>query len=145
MDNLLLDNKTMRPIRYGIGTLLILAATGYFLANRQDLDALGYVIILSFFLSSIAHFTNDFGTSNSSIKVVVSGLEIKWYNAYRKKVVTASEIKSILIKKDQVLIERKDTKAIKLPVKNYELAQRSSVFNLFKQYSEANGIGIRYE
>lgn len=145
MENLLLDNKVMRPIRYVIGTLLILAATGYFLANRRDLDVLGYVIIVSFFLSSLAHFTNDFGTNFSRIKVIDSGLEIKWFNIYRKKKVTAVEIKSILIKKDYVLIDRKDNKAIKLPVKNYEIVQRSSVFDLFRKFAEANGIGIRYE
>jgi hypothetical protein len=145
MDNLLLDNKVMRPIRYGIGTLLILAATGYFLANRKDLDALGYVILISFFLSSLGHFTNDFGTNYSRIKVIGSSLEIKWFNTFRKKEVTAAEIKSILIKKDYLLIDRKDSKAIKLPVKNYEVAQRSSVFNLFRQFAEANGIGISHE
>jgi hypothetical protein len=145
MDNLLLDNKVMRPIRYGIGTLLILAATGYFLANRKDLDALGYVILISFFLSSLGHFTNDFGTNYSRIKVIGSSLEIKWFNTFRNKEVAAAEIKSILIKKDYVLIDRKDRKAIKLPVKNYEIAQRSSVFNLFRQFAEANGIGISHE
>jgi hypothetical protein len=145
MENLLLDNKVMRPIRYGIGTLLILAATGYFLANRKDLDALGYVILISFFLSSLGHFTNDFGTNYSRIKVIGSSLEIKWFNTFRKKEVTAAEIKSILIKKDYVLIDIKDSKAIKLPVKNYEVAQRSSVFNLFRQFAEANGIGIHNE
>jgi hypothetical protein len=145
MDNLLLDNKAMRPIRYGIGTLLILAATGYFLANRKDLDALGYVILISFFLSSLGHFTNDFGTNYTRIKVIGSSLEIKWFNTFRNKEVAAAEIKSILIKKDYVLIDRKDKKAIKLPVKNYEVAQRSSVFNLFRQFAEANGIGIHHE
>lgn len=145
MDNLLLDNKVMRPIRYGIGTLLILAATGYFLANRKDLDAVGYIILVSFFLSSLGHFTNDFGTNYSRIKVIGSRLEIKWFNTFRVKKVTASEIKSILIKKDYVQIDRKERKAIKLPVKNYEVAQRSSVFNLFRQFAEGNGIDIRYE
>jgi hypothetical protein len=145
MDNLLLDNKVMRPIRYGIGTLLIIAAVGYFLANRKDLDALGYIIIVSFILSSLAHFTNDYGTNFSRIKVIDSGLEIKWFNTFRKREITTAEIKSIIIKKEYVLIERKDSKAIKLPVKNYEVAQRSSVFNLFRQFAEANGIGIRYE
>ena len=145
MDNLFLDNKPQRAIRYGIGILLILAATAYFLANRKDLDALGYIIIAAFFLSSLGHFTNDFGTNYSRIKVIGSGLEIKWYNTLLKKDVTASEIKSILIKKDYVLIDRKDRKAIKLPVKSYEVPQRSSVFQLFRQFAETNGIGIRYE
>ena len=83
-----------------------------------------------------AYFLSSSGANTSTVQVGEGSVKIKWMNWLRFKIIQDPEIEKITIAKLQIVIYRKGSKPVKLPLDFFELDQKKEVYSYFIELSK---------
>ena len=116
-------------ILFGIITLIIR------LEDKSD-----WMRSIPFCLIGIIYFTPLMGSEKSQIEICEGCLKIIWVNWIRKVTVLDSEIESIVLAKNGVIIKRRDKKPLKISFVYTEKEKRAEVYKFFTDYAQLKNL-----
>jgi hypothetical protein len=140
MENLVIKPGTQLFGRKTIGLLWILIAIIMIIARRDSLSGTVWLESVIFVLIGIITMTPLSGAEKSQIEVFDDCLKIIWSNWYRKVTVMDSEIESILLAENGVLIRRKNKKDLKIQLYFMNRDQKKKVFEFFTEYAKLKNL-----
>jgi hypothetical protein len=140
MENLVIKPGTQLFGRKTIGLLWILIAIIMIIARRDSLSGTVWLESVIFVLIGIITMTPLSGAEKSQIEVCDDCLKIIWSNWYRKVTVMDSEIESILLAENGVLIRRKNKKDLKIQLYFMNRDQKKKVFDFFTEYAKLKNL-----
>jgi len=136
MNDLQLEIKAFRKFRIWIGVISILGGVVYFIYQFRDLNILALLLSIVWIIMGLQHLTNDFGANKIQVKTTDSGLEIRWAGFRRNRIVKAEDIENISFNRHYVTINRKNERPIMLALRNFEVSQKTVVYNYFTEIAE---------
>ena len=142
MNKLILDNKPWKYIRIGIGILSLIAGFSYFLANRENLIRLDYLLTLGFSITGLIHITNDFGMQKTALRQCENSLIIKWINKFKTQEILYAQIESIYLKKTEVIINQKNHKILKLRLLIFRTDQKRAIYEFFINLAKMQNLDL---
>ena len=80
------------------------------------------------------------GSEKSQIEICEGCLKIIWVNWIRKVTVLDSEIESIVLAKNGVIIKRRDKKPLKISFVYTEKEKRAEVYKFFTDYAQLKNL-----
>jgi uncharacterized membrane protein YobD (UPF0266 family) len=95
---------------------------------------------ISFFLIGIMFFTTLMGSEKSQIEICEGCLKIIWVNWIRKITVLDSEIESIILAKNGILIKRRDKKPLKINFYSLKKEQKEQTYKFFIEYAQLKNL-----
>lgn len=125
-----------------IGSIWILAGITFLitgLLKKEPLDSGDWIRDLAFCIIGILFFTPVVGYDNAIVEICDSCLKIRWIFWYRWVTVSESEIDSILLARNGVLIRRKDQKPVKINLYSLDKKQKEQVYRFFTDYAHEKG------
>jgi len=140
MENLVIKPGNQLLGRKTIGLLWILIAVIMIIARRDTLSGKIWMESAIFCLIGIITMTPLSGSEKSQIEVCDGCLKIIWTNWYRKITVMDSEIESILLAENGILIRRKNKKDLKIQLYLMNKDQKKTVFDFFAEYAKLKNL-----
>ncbi len=138
-----MENLSIRTSNHKIiGTMWILAGITFLvigLLKKEPLETDVWIRDLGFCLIGILFFTPVVGNDNSVVELGDGFLMIRWINRYRWITVPESEIESILLARNGVLIRRKNQKPVKISLYYIDKKQKDQVYKFFTDYAHEKG------
>jgi hypothetical protein len=136
MENLVIKPGNQLIGRKTIGFLWILIAIIMIIARRDSLSGTAWIESIIFCLIGIITMTPLSGAEKSQIEVCDDCLKILWTNWYHRVTVMDSEIESILLAENGVLIRRKNKKDLKIQLYLMNKDQKKLVYDFFTEYAQ---------
>lgn len=138
MENLIIKNSSrkMAGVVWIVGGLviLILGITG-----KEPLEFWDWMKPLLFCLIGLIFFTPIVGSDDAKVEICDGYLKVRWVNWYRDVTIMESEIESIILARNGVMIKRKDKKPLKIKFHLIEKSQREYVYRFFTDYAHQKG------
>ena len=139
-----MENLIIRPGRFlnrkMIGVFWILIAILPLIIVKGSLDKGDWMTSIAFFLMGVIFFTPLVGPDKPQIEICEGGLKIIWTNWIRKVMVQDSEIESIILAKNGVMIKRKDKRPLKITFYLIEKEQKTQVYKCFIEYAQLKNL-----
>jgi len=88
----------------------------------------------------VIFFTPLVGPDKPQIEICEGGLKIIWTNWIRKVMVQDSEIESIFLAKNGVMIKRKDKRPLKITFYLIEKEQKTQIYKFFIEYAQLKNL-----
>lgn len=117
----------------GIG-LLIIGILG-----KEPLEFWDWMKPIIFCLLGILFFTPLVGSDEAKVEICEGCLKVIWVNWFRTVRVLESEIESIILAKNGVMIMRKDMKPLKIKFHLIDKKQRDQAYRFFTDYAHLKG------
>lgn len=138
MENLVIknSNRKLAGIIWIAGGIILLIAG---LASKEPQDFWDWMKPVIFCLIGIILFTPLVGSDKAKIEVCEGSLKVRWINWYRSVTVRESEIESIILAKNGIMIRRKDNKPLKIKFYLIEKDQKELVYRFFTEYAHEKG------
>ena len=135
MENLIFKPRKWKGIsaRKLIGGMWILGGILYFIIGSMGKG--DWMRSIPSCLIGIIFFTPLGGSEKSQIEICEGCLKIIWVNWFRKITVWESEIESIILAKNGVMIKRKDKRPLKINFISIEKEKRVQVYTFFTEYA----------
>jgi hypothetical protein len=140
-----MQNFTIEPWKWKwistrrlIGGIWILAGILYFIKGSMDNG--DWIRSVSYCLIGIIFFTPLLGSEKSQIEICEGCLKIIWVNWIRKVTVLDSEIESIILAKNGILIKRKDKKPLKINFYYLKKEQKAQAYDFFIEYARLKNL-----
>jgi hypothetical protein len=105
-----------------------------------SVDKSDWIRSITFFLIGIFFFTPLVGSEKSQIEICEGCLKIIWVTWIRKITLLDSEIESIILAKNGVVIKRKDKRPLKINFYYIEKEKRTQVYKFFSEYAQLKGL-----
>ena len=134
MENLIIKNSNRKLV----GLIWILGGIGLLVARiiRNEVSDFSDLINpVMFCLLGIILMTPLAGYDKAKIEIFDQGLRIRWVNWYRKVTVLESDIESIILASNGVLIKKKDGKSLKIKFYLLDKNQKELVYKFFTEYA----------
>lgn len=125
-----------------VGAMWILAGITFLvigLLKEEPLETGEWIRNLAFCLIGIVFFTPLVGHDKAVVESGDGCLKIRWILWYRWVTVSESEIDSILLARNGVLIRRKDQKPVKINLYSLDKKQKEQVYKFFTDYAHGKG------
>ena len=139
-----MENLIIRPRRFLnrkiIGVFWILIAILPLIIVKGSLDKGDWMTSITFFLMGVIFFTPLMGPDKPQIEICEGGLKIIWTNWIRKVMVLDSEIESIILVKNGVMIKRKDKSPLKIKFYALEKEQKAQAYKFFIEYAQLKNL-----
>jgi len=119
MENFIISQNKKISGKKAAGAVWILFGIGRLIFVKGSLDKWDWMTSIAFFLMGIIFFTPLVGPDKPQIEICEGGLKIFWTNWIRKVMVLDSEIESIILAKNGVMIKRKDKRPLKITFLSY--------------------------
>ena len=134
MENLIIrnSNRKLGGIAWILGGIVLLIAA---LASKEPLDFWDWMRPVVFCLLGVLFLTPLAGYDSATVEIYDGGLKIRWINWYRKVTVPESEIESIVLASNGVMIKRKDKKPLKIKFYLIDKKQKEQVYKFFTDYA----------
>jgi uncharacterized membrane protein YobD (UPF0266 family) len=136
MENLIIKYRSQFLNRKVIGGIWILFGIVLLIIEKDSLDRGDWMRSIAFCLIGVIHFTPLIGSSISQIEIGEEFLKIIWLNWIQKVTVQDSEIESIILAENGVLINRKSKKPLKIKFFMMDKDQKERVYEFFTVYSQ---------
>ncbi|MCX6302119.1 MAG: hypothetical protein NTW82_08030 [Bacteroidia bacterium] len=140
MENLIIEPKKQLLGKKGLGVFWILFGIVLVIFGKDSLDKWRWMTSITFCLIGVIHFTPLAGSDKSQIEICEGCLKITWINWIRKITVLDSEIESILLAKNGVIIKRKDKRPLKIEFYFIEKEQKAQVYKFFTEYAQQKNL-----
>jgi hypothetical protein len=142
MDNLIIKSNQLFS-RKVIGIFWILFGIISFvfvITGKSPMDNGDWMRFIGFCLIGVIVFSPLSGSDKSQIEICEGCLKIIWQGWIRKVTVLDSEIESIILAKDGVLIKRKDKRPLKIKLFLQNRQQKNQVFEFFTEYAREKNL-----
>ena len=136
MENLIIKNRGQLISRKAIGAIWISLGIIVLIMEKDSLGRGDWLRSIAFWLIGLIHFTPLIGSSISQIEIGEGSLKILWLNWIRKVTVQDSEIESIVLAVNGIIIKRKDKKTVKIKFLVMDKSQKNQVYEFFTQYAQ---------
>jgi hypothetical protein len=136
MENLSIKHNSHAVLRKVLGVIAFICGTIWIIISISTPKPLNIILGVFWTLMGVAYFTTATGSNMSSVQIGEGFIKIKWMNWLRSKVIQDSEIEKITLTKLQILIDRKGSKQVKLPIDFFELEQKKEVYSYFIELSK---------
>ena len=143
MENLLIEHKGQAVSRKIVGGIWILYAVVSLVIELDSLEAWDWLKSIAFFIIGIIFFTPLAGSNKSQIKICEGCLKIIWITWIRKVTILETEIESILLAKNGILINREGKKAVKLFLNLMGKEQKKQVYSFFTEYAHQKNFVLK--
>ena len=121
-----------------VGALWILGGLGLLIIRiirKEMVDFGDWITPLVFCICGVVFLTPLAGSDKAKIEIDDQCLRIKWVNWYRTITVMESEIESIILARNGVMIKRKDIKPLKIKFYLIDKKQKDQVYKFFTDYA----------
>ena len=125
----LISRKIIGGLWIFLGIILLFIRKGSF-AEKDWVEFILFCVI------GILFFTPLAGSVKSEIEVCEGCLKIIWINWILKVTVQDSEIESILLAENGIMIKRKDKRPLKIKFYLLDKEQKDQVFEFFTEYAQ---------
>jgi hypothetical protein len=139
MENLIIKSRKLLN-RNTVGGLWILFGIVLLIIGKDSLDTVHWMTSIGFCLIGVIHFTPLAGSDISQIEIGDGCLKIIWITWIRKITVLDSEIESITLAANGILIKRKDKRPLKINFYLIEKEQKVQVYNFFTEYAQLKNL-----
>ena len=134
MENLVFKNSSKKIvgalwILFGVVKLTIK------LVRKEVSDTSDWIDSVMFCLFGVLFFTPVVGSDKVKIEIGDECLRIRWVNWLRTVTVMESEIESIILARNGVMIKRKDNKPLKIIFNFIDKKQKEQVYRFFTDYA----------
>jgi uncharacterized membrane protein YobD (UPF0266 family) len=134
-----MENLILKPGKFNgrkaAGVFWILYAIIRLIIVKDPLDNSDWMISIAFCLIGVISFTPLAGSHKSQIEICDGCLKIIWTGWIRKVTVPESEIESIVLAKNGVMIKRKDKRPLKIKFYLNEKEHKDQIYNFFIEYA----------
>lgn len=134
MENLIIKPRQLIS-RKIIGGLWIVIGIILLFIGKGSLSEKDWTRPIMFWLIGIIFFTPLAGSVKSQIEIGEGCLKIIWINWILKVTVQDSEIDSIILAENGVIIKRKDKRPVKIKFYLLNKEQKNQVFDFFTEYA----------
>jgi uncharacterized membrane protein YobD (UPF0266 family) len=134
MENLIIKPRQLIS-RKIVGGLWILLGIILLFIRKGSLSEKDWMASILFCVIGIISFTPLAGSVKSQIEIEEGCLKIIWINWILKVTVLDSEIESIILAENGVLIKRKDKRPLKIKFYLLDGEQKNQVFEFFTKYA----------
>ncbi len=135
MEDLIIRPKHMLVTNKTVGGMWILLGLITIVIGRDSLDKSDWIRSALFCVIGALFLTPVVGSQKSKIEILDGGMRILWYTWIRKVTVQDTEIESIILAKNGVMIKRKDKKPLKIKLHLFEKDEKKKVFDFFSEYA----------
>jgi hypothetical protein len=136
MENLSIKHNSHAVLRKVLGVIAFLCGIIWIIISIGTPKPLNIILGIFWTLMGFAYFLSSSGANTSTVQVGEGSVKIKWMNWLRSKLIQDSEIEKITLTKLQILIDRKGSKQVKLPMDFFELEQKREVYTYFIELSK---------
>ena len=144
MENLNIKPRSQLINRKAISGLWILLGIIYLIIGiigKDPLNKRDWMISIAFCLIGVISLLNALvGSDKSQIEIYEGCLKIIWINWIRKVTILDSEIESIVLAENGVLIKRKDKRTLKIKFYLIDKEQKDQVFKFFTEYAQQKNL-----
>jgi uncharacterized membrane protein YobD (UPF0266 family) len=140
MENLIIEHRNQLLSKKAIGGLWIFLGIIFLIIGKDSLDRGDWMRSIAFCLIGLIYFTPLVGSNKSQIEICEGCLKIIWINWIRKVTVLDSEIESIVLAENGVLIKRKGKKTLKIKLYLIDKDQKNQVFDFFTKYAQQKNL-----
>jgi hypothetical protein len=143
MENLNFKPRIQLLSRKAVGGLWILFGIISLILGiigKDPLDKGDWMRFISFCLIGVIFLTPLVGSDKSEIEICEGYLKIIWIGWIRKVTVLDSEIESIVLAENGVLIKRKGKRTLKIRLHHLEKDQKNQVYKFFTEYSKQKNL-----
>lgn len=140
MEDLLFEQGSKFLNRKTLGVFWIILGIFQLIVRKDSLTGRDWGIFILLCLIGIIYLTPLAGSEKSQIEICEDGLKIIWLNWIRKVTVMDSEIESIVIAENGVMIRRKGRRPLKLKLYFMSEFQKNKVFDFFTEYARVKSL-----
>jgi uncharacterized membrane protein YobD (UPF0266 family) len=139
-----MENLILKPGRFNgrkaAGAFWILYAFIRLFIVKDTLDNWDWVLSILFFVIGVIFLTPLGGSGKSQIEISDGSLTIIWIGWIRKVTVLDSEIESIILAKNGVMIKRKDKRPLKIKFYLNRKEDKNQVYTFFTEYAHLKNL-----
>jgi hypothetical protein len=142
MENLIIKPNQLFG-RKAVGVFWILLGIISFvfrMTGKSPMDEGDWSRSVMFCLIGVVFLTPLGGSDKSQIEICEGCLKIIWVGWIRKVTVLDSEIESIILAKNGVMIKRKDKRPLKVKLFLQDKQQKNQVFEFFTEYAQQKNL-----
>jgi hypothetical protein len=139
MENLILKRSKFNG-RKAAGAFWILYAIIRLFIVKDPLDNWDWMTSISFCLIGIIFFTPLAGSEKAQIEICDESLKIIWIGWIREVTVLDSEIESIILAKNGIMIKRIGKKPLKIKFYLNDKEHKDQVYNFFIEYAHLKNL-----
>lgn len=136
MENLIIKPRNLAISRKVIGGMWIVFGIILLFLDKDLLGKLDWGRSVAYFIIGIIFFTPLVGSNKAQIEILEESLKIIWITWYRKVTVTDSEIESITLATQGILIKRKDKRPLRINLYLIDKEQKNKVYRFFTEYAK---------
>jgi hypothetical protein len=140
MENFIINPSKKISGKKATGAVWILFAIVLLFVGKGSLDIWKWMTSIWFCLMGVIFFTPLVGPDKPQIEICEGGLKIIWINWIRKITVLDSEIESIILTKNGVIIKRKDKRPLKIIFYSIEKEQKTQAYKFFIEYAQLKSL-----
>jgi uncharacterized membrane protein YobD (UPF0266 family) len=140
MENLIIKHRNQLLSKKAIGGLWIFLGIILLIIGKDSLDEGDWMRSIAFCLIGLIYFTPLIGSNKSQIEICDGCLKIIWINWIRKVTVLDSEIESIILAENGVLIKRKGKRTLKIKLYLMGKEQKNQVYEFFTEYAQQKNL-----
>ena len=140
MENFIINPGKKISGKKAAGAVWILLGIVRLIIGKDSLDKWDWMTSIVFFLIGVIFFTPLVGPDKPQIEICEGGLKIIWTNWIRKVIVLDSEIESIILAKNGVMIKRKDKSPLKIKFYALEKEQKAQAYKFFIEYAQLKNL-----
>jgi uncharacterized membrane protein YobD (UPF0266 family) len=140
MENLIIEHRNQLLSKKAIGGLWIFLGIIFLIIGKDSLDRGDWLRSIAFCLIGLIYFTPLVGSNKSQIEICEGCLKIIWINWIRKVTVLDSEIESIILAENGILIKRKGKSTLKIKLYLMDKDQKNQVYDFFTKYSQQKNL-----
>jgi hypothetical protein len=139
MENLIISPGKISA-RKVVGIGWILFGIVFLIVDKDSLNNWGWIRSIGFCLIGVISLTPLVGTDKPKIEICDGCLKIIWINWVRKVTVLDSEIESIILAQNGILIKRKDKKPLKINFYSFSKEQKEKTYKFFIEYAQLKNL-----
>jgi hypothetical protein len=118
--------------------LFVLALLFFVILKPGDIWDILKSVLLTLIYTGVLIFIS----SPAGIKLTDEGLKIRWFNWLKEKVVPDSEIEKIILGRQNISIEMKGKKPVKLILESLEKEQKTRLYEFLIEYSRQKSLPL---
>jgi hypothetical protein len=142
MENLIFKHKGAAITKRIVGGIFILFGITNFIFTDK-IKPLGWIANILLIVCGVFYLTPWIGGSDrSSLEASEGSLRIRWRNLRGKVVIQDNEIEKIVLDKTAILIMRKDKKAKRLDIHEFEKDQKTKFYEFMIEYARQKNLPL---